>query len=85
MIREPMWEYMWGMTSAQLELIAIDKPLTLYGKKKTNNFRGTSFAVPDTEDIEKCRKRYEQEHKDDGGVINIKDITKNFTFKHKEK
>ena len=28
-----MWEYMCGMTCAQIELMSIDKPLTLYGNK----------------------------------------------------
>ena len=51
--RVPMWEYMCGMTAAQIELMSIDKPLTLYGKKKN---------TPDEEDILEAQKRWDEKY-----------------------
>ncbi len=72
--RVPMWEYMCGMTIAQIELMSVDKPLSLYGKK-------SDFSVPDEEDLIACRERYEKEHGKDGGIVDPKKLMENFKFK----
>lgn len=72
--RVPMWEYMCGMTIAQIELMSVDKPLSLYGKK-------SEFVEPDAEELQKCRERYEKEHGEDGGVVDPKKLMANFKFK----
>lgn len=33
MKRVPMWEYMWGHTKAQVELMSVDAPFVAYKKK----------------------------------------------------
>jgi hypothetical protein len=71
LIRVGMWEYLWGMTGAQIELMAIDKPLTLYGKEN-------EFSVPDEDELERCRMQYEAEHAEDGGIIDPKKLMSNF-------
>lgn len=30
MIRVPMWDYYWGLTAAQVELLSIDQPIVVY-------------------------------------------------------
>lgn len=30
MIEVPMWDYYWGLTSAQVDLLTIDQPIILY-------------------------------------------------------
>ena len=69
--RVPMWEYKCGMTAAQIELMSVDKPLTMYGKKD-------KFSAPSYEELEECKIRYEQEHKDDGGIVDPKKLMQNF-------
>ena len=34
MIRVPMWEYYWGLTAAQVELLTIDTPIVVYKRDK---------------------------------------------------
>lgn len=69
--RVAMWEYFWGMTMAQIELMSADKPLTLYGKR-------SDFSVPDAEDLEECRRQYEARHADDGGKTDVKELMSHF-------
>ena len=71
LLRVPMWEYMCGMTIAQIELMSVDKPLSRYGKKD-------EFMTPDAEELEACRLRYEKEHGEDGGIIDPKKLMSNF-------
>lgn len=36
LIRVPMWDYYWGLTAAQVELLIIDQPIIVYkAEKKT--------------------------------------------------
>ena len=32
LIRVPMWDYYWGLTAAQVELLTIDQPIVVYKK-----------------------------------------------------
>ena len=34
LIRVPMWDYYWGLTAAQVELLTIDQPIVVYKKEK---------------------------------------------------
>ena len=36
LVRVPMYEYYWGHTAAQIQLIDIDQPITLYKKSDPN-------------------------------------------------
>ena len=72
MYRVPMWEYMCGMTAAQIELMSVDKPLTLYGKK--NN-------TPDAEDILKAKERWEKKYGDKADKsVSAKSLLSNFNI-----
>jgi acid phosphatase class B len=68
-----MWEYMCGMTAAQIELMSIDKPLTLYGKKKN---------TPDEEDILEAQERWEKKYGDKKDKsVDAKPLLSNFNIK----
>ena len=34
LVRVPMWDYYWGLTAAQVELLTIDQPIVVYKKEK---------------------------------------------------
>ena len=34
MVRVPMWEYLWGHTAAQIELMTVDAPFVAYQKRE---------------------------------------------------
>lgn len=36
MLRVPMWDYYWGLTAAQVELLTIDQPIIVYKAEKDN-------------------------------------------------
>jgi hypothetical protein len=36
LIRVPMWDYYWGLTAAQVELLTIDQPIVVYKADKEN-------------------------------------------------
>lgn len=33
-VEVPMWDYYWGLTAAQVELLTIDQPIVVYKKEK---------------------------------------------------
>ena len=37
MIRVTMWDYYWGLTAAQVELLTIDQPIVVYKADKDND------------------------------------------------
>ena len=37
LIRVPMWDYYWGLTAAQVELLNVDKPIVVYKKDEDND------------------------------------------------
>ena len=37
LIRVPMWDYYWGLTAAQVELLSIDQPIVVYKADKDND------------------------------------------------
>lgn len=54
LINVPMWNYLYGMTLAQIELLTSDCPIIVYddGKKKEKK--------PTFSDIEEVKKRWEK-------------------------
>lgn len=50
LVRVPRWDYDWGYTSAQISLMALDTPITVYRRDKDK--------VPDTQDIESAKDRW---------------------------
>ena len=34
LVRVPMWDYYWGLTAAQIELLTVDQPIVVYKKEK---------------------------------------------------
>jgi hypothetical protein len=70
--RVPMWEYMCGMTAAQIELMSIDKALTLYGKKSEG---------PDKASLIEAQKRWDEKYsnKKDKSV-NAKSLLSHFNI-----
>jgi hypothetical protein len=68
-----MWEYLWGMTIAQIELMSTDKPLTLYGKK---------VDYPDEEELEEAQKRWDEKYGDKADKsVDAKSLLSNFNIK----
>jgi hypothetical protein len=68
-----MWEYRCGMTLAQIELLSIDKPLTLYGKKN---------EAPDEEELEEAQKRWDEKYGDKADKsVDAKSLLSNFNIK----
>ena len=37
LIEVPMWDYYWGLTAAQVELLTIDQPIVVYKADKDND------------------------------------------------
>jgi hypothetical protein len=37
MIRVPMWDYYWGLTAAQVQLLMVDMPIVVYKADKDND------------------------------------------------
>ena len=68
-----MWEYMCGMTCAQIELMSIDKPLTLYGNKSKG---------PTAEELLEAQREWEEKY---GGKkdlkVDAKSVLSNFNIK----
>ena len=68
-----MWEYMCGMTCAQIELMSIDKPLTLYGNKSKG---------PTAEELLEAQREWEEKY---GGKkdlkVDEKSVLSNFNIK----
>jgi len=37
LVRVPMWDYYWGLTAAQVELLTIDQPIVVYKADEDND------------------------------------------------
>lgn len=67
LLEVPMWGYMWGYTSAQIELVTADSPVVTYpGKKKKKGGRvqGKEFDVPDADDVRLAAERWKEKYGD---------------------
>lgn len=64
--RVNMWNYYWGMSSAQIELAIADGPVIVYKHDKKDKSKKPTAAA-----IEKAALLWEQEHKEDGGKLKL--------------
>lgn len=62
LVRVPMYEWYWGHTVAQIDLIDIDQPLTLYAKQEGNNGLkpGDHGYKPNKKKLEEAVRRWEK-------------------------
>lgn len=75
LIRVPMWDYYWGLTAAQVELLCADQPTVIYKKDKSNEPKPGEKGFERTAEqaqkaYEQWKKRKEQEKKQ-GKVISL--------------
>lgn len=69
-VRVPMWDYYWGLTAAQVELLTIDQPKVVYKKDDDNDKpwkKGTvseSYANKQYQQWLEKKKKREAEGKD---------------------
>ena len=62
LVRVPMYEYYWGHTAAQIELIDVDQPLTVYAKheSKSGLKPGDKGYKPDKKKLEDAVRKWEK-------------------------
>lgn len=61
LIRIPMYEYMWGHTIAQIELIDIDQPVTFFKHDSSNRPKpGEKGYVPDKKKLDACVEKWKK-------------------------
>lgn len=62
LVRVPMYEYYWGHTAAQIELIDVDQPLTVYAKHESKGGLkpGDKGYKPDKKKLEDAVRRWEK-------------------------
>lgn len=76
LIRVPMWDYYWGLTAAQVELLTIDQPIVVYKADKDNDKpwkKGTvseNYAQKQYQKWLEKKKQREAEGKDLDDVLN---------------
>lgn len=58
LIRVKAWDYWWGYTAAQLELMVVDAPLVVYDTDK----KGKKKRKPTALQIARSEKRFMEEH-----------------------
>lgn len=58
LIRVPMYEYLWGHTAAQVELMSCDQPFVAYKRTREETMEEKSKRMDAT--VEKWRKRREK-------------------------
>lgn len=72
----PMWGYYDAYTAAQIELMACDCPVTVYGKgssgsKGNKNNKGENFKRADALDVMERAERWERKYGKDGAGITL--------------
>ena len=75
LIRVPMWDYYWGLTIAQVELLTIDQPIVVYKRDDSNKPKPGEKGFTRTADqaqaaYRKWKERQERE-KNSGKKINL--------------
>lgn len=58
MVRVPMWDYYWGLTAAQIEILTIDQPIFVYKRDDENKPKPGQKGF--TRTAEQARKEYER-------------------------
>ena len=76
LIRIPMWDYYWGLTSAQVEILTMDQPIVVYKADKDNDKPWTKGTVSESyankqyqKWLEKKKKREESGAPDIGKAL----------------
>ena len=67
-----MYEYMWGMTSAQIELLVFDVPIVVYNTEKKKFGKVSEKRINEVN--EEWKKQYGGKEK--GGKIDLSRFTK---------
>lgn len=68
LFRVKAWDYWWGYTAAQLELMVVDAPLVVYDTDKKSKKKRKPSALQ----IARSEKRFLEEHGDGkGGAFSI--------------
>jgi len=63
LIRVPMWDYYWGLTAAQVELLTIDQPIVVYKADKDNDKPWKKGTVSESYAQKQYRKWLEKKKK----------------------
>lgn len=63
--RVPMWDYYWGLTSAQVELLTIDQPIVVYKAEKKKEKPWKDGYVEDNYASKQYQKWLEKKKKRD--------------------
>ena len=63
LIRVPMWDYYWGLTAAQVELLTIDQPIVVYKADKDNDKPWKKGTVSETYANKQYQKWLEKKKK----------------------
>lgn len=58
------YDYWWGYTMAQIELMAVDVPMVVYGKDK-------KFSTPSKEALEESAKRWQDKYGNGDGDCSV--------------
>lgn len=61
-----MWNYMWGMTIAQIQLLTSDCPIIVYDNKEDKKEK-----KPKKVDISKAKDAWEAKYKDKTNAVNL--------------
>lgn len=66
LIHVPMWNYWWGLSENQIDLLLVDQPLVVYprnkdGKKKGNG-RGCELPPPSKKKIAEAEMKWKQKY-----------------------
>lgn len=60
-----MYEYMWGMTAAQVELMVYDVPIVVYGKN------GDKFGKVNKKKMELVNEQWNEKYSDKEKIVNL--------------
>lgn len=70
--RVKAWDYWWGYTSAQIELMVTDAPLVVYDTDKKDD---KGFKKATRKSVSEARKQWEEKYGENGGKsVKLSDI-----------
>lgn len=84
LIRVPMWDYYWGLTAAQIELLVIDQPIVVYKADEDNDKPWKKGTVSGSYAKNQYEKWLEKKKKRDaeGKNLDIFNQGKRIDFQH---
>lgn len=71
LINIPMWGYYDAYTSAQIELMAADSPITVYNDKGNDKKCQDDVPYADSEDVTDKAKRWKEKYGDKSSKVTI--------------